>query len=704
MLDIRSSLRVHAVLAMGLLLACAPWCRAAKPTSLPPKASTAAAAAAAVAAADPVQKAMMAAIDTVKPALVRIHVVEVSYYSGREMKSEGYGSGVIIDPRGYVITNHHVAGNAKQIVCTLASKEEISAKLIGTDALSDIAVLQLCPKTTKTPRQFPAAKFGDSSALRVGDRVFAMGSPLAFSQSVTMGVISNTELIMPEIFGDESLTLDGEDVGSIVRWIGHDAEIFPGNSGGPLVNMQGQIIGINEISIGLGGAIPGNLATKVAQELIAHGKTTRSWLGINIQPLLKSSPVKNGLLIADTMPDSPADKAGFRSGDVLIRLDKKPIDVRFKEELPLFNQQVMDLPIGKPVTAVVVREGKEVVLTVTPNERPVARTKTEEFVVWGICASDPQQIPGMPLTPEEEGILVESVRTGSPADDAKPSLTDGDIIQQINGKPVRNLRDLSKCVSELQVGDDGEITALVSFRREEEQMLTVIKITTTTPQVLGREVRRPWLPVTTQVLTDDLAKALNLEGRTGVRVTQVYPDSAASKAGVQVGDIITAIDGARVEASRSEDSGVLAAMIRKYKSGAAVKLTVLRDQTEQQISVELPEAPKPSRELKKYEDINYEFTARDIGFTDRVHNNLAADQGGAIIESIGEGGWAALGRLRTGDLLYMVNEKAVNSVDDLTTAMDAIAKARPDTIVLQVKRRGSQTVFLEIPGSWQQTQ
>src|SRR5581483_6900951 len=139
--------------------------------------------------------------------------------------------------------------------------------------LTDISIIKLLPDK---PRQFTAAVFGDSSALQVGDSILAMGSPMALSQSVTLGIISNVEMTMPKLFGAQ-MRLDGEDVGALVRWVGHDAAIYGGNSGGPLVNLQGQIIGINEIRFGLSGAIPGNLARYVSGELIAHGKVKRSW-------------------------------------------------------------------------------------------------------------------------------------------------------------------------------------------------------------------------------------------------------------------------------------------------------------------------------------------------------------------------------------------------------------------------------------------
>src|SRR5438105_5064160 len=263
-----------------------------------------------------VRAAVDPAISRMRPALVRIHVVSTEYREGREMKMQAVGSGAIISKDGYLVTNHHVAGHGARMVCTLWNREEVEAELVGTDPLTDISVLKLKPDK---PREFVPATFGDSSKISVGDSVLAIGSPMALSQSVTLGIISNVEMVMPKLFGTFGrMRLDGEDVGALVRWIGHDAAIYGGNSGGPLINLQGEIIGINEIRFGLSGAIPGNLAKNVAEELIAHGKIQRSWLGIDVQPLFKQAKADRGILISGVINDSPASQAGLKPGDLLL--------------------------------------------------------------------------------------------------------------------------------------------------------------------------------------------------------------------------------------------------------------------------------------------------------------------------------------------------------------------------------------------------
>ncbi|MET0215948.1 MAG: PDZ domain-containing protein [Vicinamibacterales bacterium] len=641
--------------------------------------------------------AVEAALARVAPSLVRIHVVSVEFQDGRELKREASGSGTIITPDGMVVTNHHVAGRTRAITCTLADREEIPAELVGTDPLSDIAVIRLKPLK---PRTFPVATFGDASKLKAGDRVLALGSPLALSQSVTMGIVSNTEMIMPGMFWPfNRMTLDGEDVGSIVRWIGHDAAIFGGNSGGPLVNLQGQIVGINEISLGLAGAIPADLAREVAEALMRDGRVKRGWIGLEIQPLLTSSQAKSGALVGGTIEGSPAADAGFASGDILLRLAGKDVLVRFAEEVPVFNQQVMRLTIGKPVEAVVQRGGVEKTLTVTPAERESVEARIRELPLMGITASNLTGWAAKELKrPNRDGVRIRGTRPGGPADEAKPSLRDDDVILALDDKPTTTFEALEKAVDAVTKGKDARVPALVSFDRAGERLLTVVEIGRPGLEDPGLEARKAWVPVSVQVLTNELAERLNLTGRTGVRITRVF-GGAADAAGLKVGDVITALDGNPIEASQPSDADLFATLIRQYKIGSIAKLTVVRNGKQMDVSVKLDTSPRLPREMKKYEDPSFEFRVRDLAAADRVSSRLPADQTGVLVDAVREGGWAALGHLADGDVLLTIGGDPVADVEAVQRKMARIAEAKPRSVVFKV-RRGIRTFFVELETGW----
>ncbi|NBX34007.1 hypothetical protein EBR16_01370, partial [bacterium] len=189
--------------------------------------------------------------------------------------------------------------------------EELPATLVGADAMTDVAVIQLDLSRRRSQEPLPVAEFADSDRVRAGDTVLSMGCPAGLTQSVTLGIIANDAMVMTRFVG--AMNLDGESVGELVRWFGHDAVIFGGNSGGPLVDTQGRIVGINEIGIGsLGGAIPANTARSVATELIAGGRVVRGWLGLEVQPLLRSlagDGRRVHLVIAYWIPD--CQRVGF---------------------------------------------------------------------------------------------------------------------------------------------------------------------------------------------------------------------------------------------------------------------------------------------------------------------------------------------------------------------------------------------------------
>ena len=641
--------------------------------------------------------AIEAALSKVAPSLVRIHVVSVSHVDGREIKREASGSGTIITPEGHVVTNHHVAGKTKSIICTLPTKEELPADLVGTDPLSDIAVLKLRPSK---PRVFPVASWGDASTLKVGDRVLALGSPLALSQSVTMGIVSNTEMIMPGMFWPfNRMTLDGEDVGSIVRWIGHDAAIFGGNSGGPLVNMEGQIVGVNEISMGLAGAIPADLAKEVATALIKEGRVRRGWIGLEIQPLLKSSNSTRGALVGGTIADSPAAQAGFKSGDVLLKLAGRDVSVRFAEEIPPFNQLVMRLPPGKPVDAVVMRDGKETTLHVTPGDRESVEANVHEVTPLGITASNLTSWSAKELRRSgTAGAHVRGIRPGGAADDAKPSLEADDVIVSVDGEAIKDAEALIALAERVVRGRVEPLPVLVGFDRKGQRMLTVLELARPGLQDPGMEARKAWIPVAVQAITPELAQKLGVAGRPGVRVTRVLGRSATAS-GLEVGDLIMAVDGDPVEATQPSEADVFDTMIRQRKIGTTVTLTTVRGKDERMVKVQLESSPRLPREMKKYEDPNFEFRVRDVAEMDRVELGVPAGEKGVLVESVSEGGWAALAHLGDGDVILAVQGEVVGDVAALQKKMEAIAAAKPSSVVLHV-RRGFRTFFVEMQTGW----
>jgi serine protease Do len=605
---------------------------------------------------------------------------------------QAVGSGAIISKDGYLITNHHVAGHAARIVCTLWDSEEIDAELVGTDPLTDISILKLKP--TK-PREFAFATFGDSDKLVVGDSVMAMGSPMAISQSVTLGIISNVRMVMPRLFGSLGrLRMDGEDVGALVRWIAHDAAIYGGNSGGPLVNLQGQIVGINEIRFGLSGAIPGNQAHAVAEELIAHGKIRRSWLGIDAQPLFKHTEGTNGVLVGGVVSNSPASDAGLQTGDLLVSLNGKSINVHYDEEMPQFMRLVTSLPIGKEVPAVAKRNGKEMSFRLVPVERGEINPPEQELKQWGLTVRDISFLTAREMKrTNQEGVLVTSVRPGGPAGEAKPALDSHDVLTAVNEWPVKDVAGLVKMTQTLTQDKPEPTPVLATFERDARRYLSVIKVGIQELHDPGLEVTKAWLPVETHVISRDIARQVGNPDLKGFYITQVYPKSVAEKAGLQPGDFIVAVDDEKLTATGPEHEEEFGALVRQYDIGSKVVLTIVRGKNQLKVPVELVRSPKLQREMKKYRNEDFEFTVRDVAFFDVAEQQWHEGQRGALVEEVKPGSWAELGSLYSDDLIVEVDGKPVDDVESLKTIMEQIARDKKPVVIMKVVR-GIHTAFL----------
>src|SRR5262245_14694762 len=363
----------------------------------------------------------------------------------RQEPVRSLGSGVIVDPAGTVLTNAHVVERATEIEAVTADGKKYKAKVAGVDRRTDLAVLKL-----QGGGPFPAATLGDSDRIKVGDWVLAIGSPFGLQQTVTAGIIS----------------AKGRSIGQgpFDDFLQTDAAINPGNSGGPLVNMSGEVVGINSAilsrsggNVGIGFAIPVNMAKRIYTELAAKGKVTRGWLGVSIQPLTpelaKGFGLKEakGVLVADVVQDSPAAKAGISAGDIITEFDKKKVDT------PQDLQKVVALAApGRGVPVKLWRDKGEKTVEIkiadTPEDNVALKTMNKGKSMLGLDVR--------PVTPDmarqlnlrsTEGVVVWNVEDESTASEA--GLQRGDVIREVNRQRVRSVPDFEKVTHEVKDGD-----------------------------------------------------------------------------------------------------------------------------------------------------------------------------------------------------------------------------------------------------------
>ena len=359
----------------------------------------------------------------------------------RQPPQVGLGSGVIVSPDGYILTNNHVVDGADKVQVTLADKRELTAKVIGTDKKTDIAVIKV------DAHDLPALTFAASSDVQVGDRVLAVGNPFGLGETVTTGIVSALGRVMP---GDGTTSYNYQD------YIQTDAAINPGNSGGALVDMQGRLIGLNTAIysrdggfMGIGFAIPSDLARSIMDSLVRTGKVVRGFLGVTIQDLssdladqfhLQSS---KGAIVTDVTADSPAAKAGLKSDDVVLEFNGKPVtDSRG------LSFAVAATEPGQEAKLRILRDGKEQTITVKvgeqPGDRQLARASAGEgdnSVLDGVEVTDLDAAARneFDVPPRVHGALVTDVDSSSAS--AEAGLAPGDVIMEINHQPVRSADD-----------------------------------------------------------------------------------------------------------------------------------------------------------------------------------------------------------------------------------------------------------------------
>ncbi|HOV33604.1 MAG TPA: PDZ domain-containing protein [Candidatus Hydrogenedens sp.] len=638
-----------------------------------------------------VQETIVQVVDKLQPALVRIHVVEKYYREGRELKQEKYGSGVVITADGYVVTNHHVAGKAFFADCTFSNLRNYPIKLIGTDALSDISVLKII---TDEPENFVYLSFGDSDSIKVGDYVLAMGSPMALSPSVTLGIISNKQMIPPyklesfEIFSGEN-----ENVGSLVYWLGHNAEISPGSSGGPLINLQGEIIGINEIKYALGGAIPSNLAKKVVNDIIQTGKVIRSWVGLEIQPLTDKDSSRQGALVRYVYPNSPSDKAGIKTGDILTEIDNIPINVKYMEQVPLVNNIFCSLSTDKPVNFNLTRNTDEIDVLVQPVSYDYPNLEEKELKAWGCTVKNLNWLLALNKNRDDvKGVLITSIRIGGSAAQAKPSLQSGDIIVQVENEPISSLDDLENKTKTYM--EEQKEKLLVVVERDRNKIYSMIKIGNPRTNEPIREASKPWIGVDVQVLTREIAEKIGVE-EGGFIITRIYPVKAEGVQDLKVGDVVKEIENEKFHASRVEEYEEWKEWVRSFSIDQKINLSIIRNGEMKQIPVQLIKEPIPRNMVEKYQDEWLEFTVRELCFYDYVDMNLKEDVKGVYIEQVISGGWASLAKLEQGDIILSLQNEPI---ENLNAFKERLAKIKSDELnkfVFQIQR-GVQKYFVQI--------
>ena len=334
------------------------------------------------------------------------------------------------------------------------------------------------------------------------------------------------------------------------------------------------------------------------------------------------------------------------------------------------------------------------------QKRESAYQPEKELKNWGLTVRDFTLLSSLEARRSgTKGVQVHSVAQGGPSYSAKPRLLNNDVIIQVNGEPITQVNDLVTISQSLTKDKTVSVPVLVQFERNLANYLTVIKIGPEAEEKRPLEAWKPWLGVSTQVLTNELADALGLNKTTrGVRLSQVFPDTPAERAGLKEGDLIFRMDGQVVQAHRPEDVEVFGNMIKQYRIDSNITFEIWRTGKLLELQATLTR-PTPANELPEFEDEDLEYTVRELSFADRVFLRITPDEKGVLVENVESAGWASLAGLRQGDILLKVNKEAVLNIEAMKRLMGKIHREQPNQVTFFVKR-GIHTLFLELEPEW----